>query len=106
MKKEIAMKWAKALESGKYKQTTGELYNGDSGGHCCLGVLCRISEKRGWIHDFLLPENVQAWAGMKSDNGILPPRFKKFWSLSAQNDSAKKSFEQIAKIIRKHWKSL
>jgi hypothetical protein len=36
-----AMKWADALESGKYKQTAGVLKDND--GWCCLGVLCDIS---------------------------------------------------------------
>lgn len=39
MNPEIKVKWVKALRSGRYKQTTGALYDG--GGHCCLGVLCR-----------------------------------------------------------------
>lgn len=33
-------KWLSELESGKHKQATGELYNGE--GYCCLGVAARF----------------------------------------------------------------
>lgn len=41
MNKTIAMKWVKALRSGKYKQGVGHLCQVSSKGkkHCCLGVL-------------------------------------------------------------------
>jgi hypothetical protein len=41
MKKNVAIKWAKALESGRYKQGKGRLKTQD-GRYCCLGVLCRV----------------------------------------------------------------
>lgn len=34
------LKWIQALDSGKYKQSKGELQNRD--GYCCLGVACRV----------------------------------------------------------------
>lgn len=37
-------KWAKALRSGQYQQTTGELNNKD--GFCCLGVACKLFIKK------------------------------------------------------------
>jgi hypothetical protein len=40
MKKELAEKWACALESGEYQQCTGALEN--SGKYCCLGVLLSV----------------------------------------------------------------
>ena len=45
MNKEIAEKWALALESGKYTQTEGMLKN--KNGHCCLGVLCELALESG-----------------------------------------------------------
>ena len=44
MKKTIAMKWVKALRSGKYKQGDGYLCQITSKGkmHCCLGVLTEM----------------------------------------------------------------
>ena len=42
--KAFKTKWLKALRSGDFKQTTGELQ--DSEGYCCLGVACRIQHPR------------------------------------------------------------
>ena len=44
MNKTIAMKWVKALRSGKYKQGDGYLCQITSKGkkHCCLGVLTEM----------------------------------------------------------------
>ena len=44
MNKTIAMKWVKALRSGKYKQGVGHLCQVSSKGkkHCCLGVLTEM----------------------------------------------------------------
>ena len=97
MKKAIADKWVKALNSGKYAQTEGRLckngYKNDS--FCCLGVLTDlyIQDKHkttkngkytcGWeaetefnkkIYSFEgeteeLPQKVAKWAGMKSTYG-------------------------------------
>jgi hypothetical protein len=44
MKKSIAMKWAKALRSGKYKQGRDLLRSHKENTYCCLGVLCAIGE--------------------------------------------------------------
>lgn len=40
-------RWLEALRSGKYKQTSGELYKSfevypDNYGYCCLGVVCKV----------------------------------------------------------------
>ncbi len=40
MKARLKSKWLKALRSGKFKQTEGELHNHE--GYCCLGVLRAI----------------------------------------------------------------
>lgn len=99
MKKAIADKWIKALNSNRYLQAQGRLcrngYKNDS--FCCLGVLTDlyIQDKHkntkngkhtcGWdtqtefnkrIYAFEgetenLPDKVQRWAGMKSNFGEL-----------------------------------
>lgn len=38
--KAFAEKWLTDLRSGKYKQTTGVLYNPSVDGFCCLGLAC------------------------------------------------------------------
>jgi len=86
MKKEIADKWVEALRSGKYEQTEGYLKT--ENGHCCLGVLCEISDLDLTVtertptfkpfkyfefnnNDSHLPNEVKDWAGMKSVDGNL-----------------------------------
>jgi hypothetical protein len=41
MKRETAMAWADALESGEYTQCRRLLFDGD--GYCCLGVLAKTN---------------------------------------------------------------
>lgn len=51
MKAEIKERWLLALESGDYKQSTGQLKRGDR--FCCLGVLCDLhADETGgnWEH--------------------------------------------------------
>ena len=98
MKPEIKSKWTSALRSGDYKQTDGQLNNGE--GLCCLGVLCEIAVQDGVIQKTppvadadetlhspgtvgyrsvletggtyteydILPEEVMVWAGLDSRN--------------------------------------
>ena len=42
MKKTWKTKWLKALRSGSYKQTKGQLVSSISEAYCCLGVLCKV----------------------------------------------------------------
>lgn len=94
MKKTWAMKWAKALESGKYKQATSGLRIGE--GYCCLGVLCKIAGKRFYKIDTIdtagkqlnyyyttdtvyhtnernyVPTDVMELTGLKSAAGVYP----------------------------------
>lgn len=47
MKPELKTKWIRALRSGKYKQGRGRLRTQKSS-MCCLGVLCDITDPKGW----------------------------------------------------------
>lgn len=116
---EIAKQWAAELRSGKYQQTTGALC--DEGGHCCLGVLCRIAVAAGVIpepepcgREFafdgsvqFLPQKVREWSGVQTDEGIYgaeeggddPPR------LTGDNDEGI-TFPEIADIIEQHAEEL
>ena len=111
MDKKIKAKWVKALRSGKYKQGTGVLFNGEK--HCCLGVLCvvlgmkprqtEISKTTGfdeWSFGrgsvaFLPPTAVRK-SKITDDSGALPSG----GSLLALNDAGT-SFERIAEIIER-----
>lgn len=96
MKPEIKEKWILALESGKYKRTSGVLKKVKDGkaSHCCLGVLCEIyieetgqgewrpptqqvfdthvfiplKNKHDWSETVLKIE-VMEWAGMGTEAG-------------------------------------
>lgn len=115
MKKAIAMKWAKALESGQYKQTTGALRRLNKEGeheYCCLGVLCDIIQnEKFWklesqhhyslYDDYgILPMKIRRKSGMKTAFGDFADM-----SLTHLNDQ-NFSFEYIAQIIRRHWRKL
>jgi hypothetical protein len=75
--------WVKALRSGDYEQTTGDLRNGT--GFCCLGVACDLyanTEGEGaWgpsvlgLSEFVMP-------GSKVYTSALPPEVAKWLGLS------------------------
>lgn len=49
MERKLAMKWVKALRSGKYKQGSGRLRDLNNN-YCCLGVLCEVAGKKAKIN--------------------------------------------------------
>ena len=46
MDKKLKKKWVKALRSGQYQQTHGQLRTEE--GYCCLGVLCDVMDPTQW----------------------------------------------------------
>lgn len=108
MKRNIAYRWARALDSGKYKQGIGRLKSGNA--YCCLGVLCAISKLSKFNDDLYLgheivpPPEVIDWAGLRNANGT--PEHKKYHALTTMNDRKRFNFKTIADHIRKHWKEL
>lgn len=102
--KKLLNKWLKALESGKFKQGRNylckELEDG-SKEYCCMGVLCEISGKSGWIKsDF-------GRYSFKDDFEYAPSTLTKRVGLSGNdtrladmNDFYSLSFKQIADRIR------
>lgn len=91
MTKELKNKWIKALESGNYKQCSGALQNAE-GSNCCLGVLCRVMQIK---HDNI---DGGSLSGIELPN-VLPKGLET--KLINMNDIKKKSFEEIAKFLRK-----
>lgn len=121
MKRSIARKWAKALESGEYKKTTGMLRR--DGGWCCLGVLCNLhaqehpeiaatqKTKGKYLGERAsAPDEVCDWAGISHSQGRLEEKIiidnSPYKYLAEINDATKLTFPEIAKIIRKHYKEL
>lgn len=115
MKKSIKKKWVAALRSGQYKQGFAQLRSEE--GFCCLGVLCNLHAKahpeiaaRQTDPDsylggsFFLPEEVQAWAGLKQESGaevIFKGHTKTLDELNDGRGCEKQSFRRIATIIEK-----
>ena len=128
MNRAIALKWARALESGEYRQATGQLRSVN--GFCCLGVLCNLhaqahpeiaarEHKLDWYlgENTELPEAVMIWADMMDIGASFVDDFRIEYTnfenviceadgLIDLNDNAKFDFKQIAAIIRKHSEKL
>lgn len=127
MRKDKAMKWVKALRSGKYKQGQNYLQEGDM--FCCLGVACEVfkvpSIKRyGRIRygtvdlssEQFLSLKAQEKIGLSTEDGAFEPLAVK-WprsmpkglrcksSLAALNDAGA-TFKQIASFIELNYKHL
>lgn len=117
MKPKVKKLLLEALRSGKYKQTTGKLRQGDS--FCCLGVICDLhrkstkSSKNKWDNNhylcgkfekgaYTLPSLVQKWAGLNTEMGNFKLKNGQKRSLADLNDGGK-SFKQIANYIEKYF---
>jgi hypothetical protein len=94
-----------ALRSGEYKQARGVLQN--TGGYCCLGVMCDVYEKEtgnvlGRTPSGLLNGNtlrkhtdVKEWVGLQGALGECAYEDR----LTVINDRADSSFAYIADFI-------
>jgi hypothetical protein len=126
MEKKQAMKWVKALRSGKFKQGKQQLRSeNDKGGckHCCLGVLAEISgcnlgsiTNQELLNDYGQTEmcgigNVDGEPDYNEDGDTvlvtmrIKGKLKHFRSLAGANDGGA-SFKRIATWIEKNYKLL
>ncbi len=106
---QIAMraKWTAALRSGAYRQTTSTLRNPDTGGYCCLGVLCDLSGQGEWSGDEYVVGKEKHWGTAR---GLVRPlvgemaigegKYDGQWvpTLAEQNDYGT-TFPDIADLI-------
>lgn len=113
--------WLTALESGKYRQTRGQLRaaQGKSYGYCCLGVLCNLhkDKENKWDGSVFLATNVDydptdIFDSVENDYFEMPPdNFlakvkvdeKLADELATMNDNGK-TFKEIAAFLRKKWR--
>lgn len=120
MLKRNAMRWVKALRSGKYKQGKGKLKNTDDNSYCCLGVLGEINgiDSEHLERSGLLNGDTKTKCGIKDSSGqpyrsdkvSVPIKIKtknksEFACLTYANDDGA-TFEQIANWIEKNYKLL
>ena len=103
-------KWLKALRSGDFKQTESALFDGNTGGYCCLGVACRIMHpKINLINKtFITQEDfnkklyrLKVPSLLKGTASVAQSEYNEVVDiLSKMNDSAR-TFKQIAAWIEK-----
>jgi len=116
MRKDKAMKWVKALRSGKYKQDSDAgVLRTEDGKFCCLGVLADIS--RGGIKSGSEPflNDYDNNCGLISEEGFpfnnngaavkIEHGYREYDTLADMNDAGV-SFKEIAKWIEKNYKLL
>jgi hypothetical protein len=98
--------WANELESGNWKQGTGQLARQTDTGteYCCLGVACELAVQEGIIVGYdgemgalELYAKVENWLGLADPEGCYGEG--KQTSLVSDNDTGA-TFEQIAATIR------
>jgi hypothetical protein len=93
-------KWVRALQSGKYKQTTGQLFDDyKAPKFCVLGVAAHLSglsnnELQG---DTELAEGPMEWLGVQDSIPSIGPK-----SAADRNDGGE-SFKSIATAIERYW---
>lgn len=118
MDKKLAMKWVKALRSGKYKQGQVGRLKSESG-YCCLGVLCEIEGMKsaqdvagGYYYYGQNQTHTHAYPDGKSLRHGLGMITNSIF-LSQLNDAGipefpggRFTFEEIADIIEQEWRSL
>jgi hypothetical protein len=112
-------KWLEALESEKYTQGRSSLKTQDkdnSPKYCCLGVGCEIFdvERHDQLRNGDFPfggdrttcyapvelKEILALYGDQGDSDFYREQPNKFRSLISYNDYEKKTFKEIAKIVR------
>jgi hypothetical protein len=111
MKLEVKEKLIKALRSGEYKQTTGQLKDNDC--FCVNGVLCDIAAKDGignWNYDtfivnergrtILLPFEIAQWASDKplDKNAFAESIIADECCLMGKNDAGM-TFPELAEMV-------
>lgn len=108
-------KWINALESGKYFRAEESLFDEDTGGYCCLGVLSKVQGRledgndngiSGILHSNnpSCRKNVMGVQGNFPKNVIVSNRDRTFEALTELNDIGY-SFKTIAGIIKQIWKA-
>lgn len=129
MRREVAIAWAEALESGDYKQNTRSLraqdMMDDSFTYCCLGVLCDIAPIGAWRANsstYVIgsefcgafpPPALSKWMGvgifdtnvllLDVCDGTCGPEVLHRGTAGHLNDAHYWSFAQIAHVIRQRY---
>lgn len=108
MKKSIKSKWVKALESGKYRQTTNVLMYKDEHRHktyCCLGVLTSLKpDAKFEDEESYLSKETKEWCQLKDLTG---DNIQETLAQMNDGDNGKQyKFKEIAKFIKENIKGV
>lgn len=104
----LQRKWIRALKSGKYKKTTGQLFNEKTNGYCCLGVANKCLNLSTHIEAAYLNEASGKALGLASSYGSIVggdyrfPRGKRSYTSLAQMNDAGVSHAKIAEFLEKN----
>lgn len=98
---ENAIRWIKALLSGRYKQGTKEL--GDKNGYCCWGLGCQLM-KIPFDKDDVWSDTLYTYIGFKNKDGAVTPELKNTpeytrTTLDRLNDNEDFTFKEIASFL-------
>lgn len=120
-REELRREWLRALRSGEYRQVTGALET--HAGNCCLGVACRVFDKRfpdvlkiekdekemsdGMTvsttifnnEEGVLPPLVRQALGLGDSEGVFYPEDAEVQQTLAELNDNGKSFTAIADVI-------
>lgn len=109
--------WVEALESGKYRQTFGNLrmldeYREKTGeriyAYCALGVACRVYEEVTGVNaDYTttsLPYHVSRWYGLTANPAVVNPTTGLYdlepATVMDLNDGEQLPLKEIGKVVR------
>ena len=108
MNPEIKAKWAEALRSGKYKQGKIGLYNQETDGYCCLGVLCEVMaiphgpvSGSGYLY-YKFPDDLTSIELSPNTRQEIGLSFSEEGKLISMNDGQGKTFPEIATYIEEN----
>lgn len=110
LRPDIKEKWLAALRNGTRKQGQSALYNAQTKGYCCLGVLCSVMRvPRLELDDVCMPNDLENFheifripLEVEADEMFWKVPYKgKLRPLEELNDIDKLSFKQIANIIER-----
>lgn len=113
MPKKLFKKWIKALESGEYKQTQNTVYNPQTCGFCCLGVLQHVASGGGcevnlYTGNFIASPSREWYKQNKIEmpKGTETKLMERNDGISEFGDTRKPhSFKRIAAYLRKNVES-
>lgn len=106
MNQAIKERWLKALRSGEYEQAEGKLEDSQTGGFCCLGVLCTIAVKDEVVER--IPDSSNKgilYAGINGEGYAFLPEDVQYWSEISSPDGEQFTVKEVLDLLPQEWLS-